>query len=70
MIYSVNNIAGRDAKSAEKRLPFTLAEKWKREYFEIVFYVRVWMALDVVKANDVSKAAWLIREALSYDISV
>ena len=39
------------AKSAEKRLASALAEKWKREYSEMVFYVRVRMSLGVVKAN-------------------
>ena len=51
MIYSVAGIAGRDAKSAEKRLASALADKWKKEYSEMVFYVRVQMALAVVKAN-------------------
>ena len=37
-------IAGREAKSAEKRLAYALAEKWKREYSEMVFYVRVRMS--------------------------
>ena len=32
MVYSVDGIAGRKAKSAEKRLASALAEKWKREY--------------------------------------
>ena len=51
MVYSVDGIAGREARSAEKRLASALAEKWKREYLEMVFYVRVWMSLAVVKAN-------------------
>ena len=51
MVYTVAGIAGREAKSAEKRLVSFLAEKWKREYSEMVFYVRVQMALSVVKAN-------------------
>ena len=51
MIYSVDGIAGREAKSAEKRIVSALAGKWKKEYSEMVFYVRVRMALAVVKAN-------------------
>ena len=51
MVYTVDGIAGREAKSAEKRLASALAEKWKREYSEMVFYVRVRMSLAVVKAN-------------------
>ena len=51
MIYSVDGIAGREARSAEKRLASVLADKWKKVYSEMVFYVRVRMALSVVKAN-------------------
>ena len=51
MIYTVDGIAGREARSAEKRLASALAEKWKREYSEMVYYVRVRMVLAVVKVN-------------------
>ena len=51
MIYTVDGIAGREAKSGEERLASALAKNWKREYSEMVFYVRVQMALAVVKAN-------------------
>ena len=51
LVYSVDGIAGREAKSAEKRLATYLADKWKKGYPEMVFYVRVRMALAVVKAN-------------------
>ena len=51
MIYSVDGFVGRETKSAKKRLASALAEKWKKEYSEMVFYVRVHMALAVVKAN-------------------
>ena len=37
MIYSVDSIAGREAKSAEKHLASALADKWKKEYSEMVF---------------------------------
>ena len=51
MIYSGNGIAGREAKSAEKHLASALADKWKKEFSEMVFYVRVRMALVVVRVN-------------------
>ena len=51
MVYSVDGIAGREAKSAEKRLASALAEKWKRKYSEMVFNARIRMSLAVVKAN-------------------
>jgi len=51
MIYSVDGIAGREARNAEKRLATHLASKWKREYSQMVYYVRVRMAIAVVRAN-------------------
>jgi len=51
MVYSVDGIAGREAQNAEKRLATHLAGKWNREYSQMVFYVRVRMAIAVVRAN-------------------
>ena len=51
MVYSVDGIAGREAQNAEKRLAVHLAGKWNREYSQMVFYVRVRMAIAVVHAN-------------------
>ena len=41
MIYTVDGIAGHKAKSTEKRLVSLLADKWEKEYLQMVFYVRV-----------------------------
>ena len=51
MVYSVDGIADRDARNAEKRLATHLAGKWNHEYFQMVYYVRVRMAIVVVCAN-------------------
>jgi hypothetical protein len=51
MVYSVDGIAGHEACNAEKRMATHLAGKWNREYSQMVFYVRVRMAVDVVHAN-------------------
>ena len=51
MVYSVDGIAGREAWNAEKRLATHLASKWNRGYSQMVYYVRVRMALAVVRAN-------------------
>ena len=51
MVYSVDGIAGKETKRAEKHLAAVLAAKWKREYSEMVYYVGVRMALAVVRAN-------------------
>ena len=56
MGYSVDGIVGHEARNAEKRLATHLAGKWNREYSQMVCYVRVRMAIAVVRAN-----SYLIR---------
>jgi len=51
MVYSVDGIAGREAWNTEKRLATQLAGKWNREYLQMVYYVRVRMAIAMVRAN-------------------
>jgi hypothetical protein len=51
MVYSVDGIAGREAWNAEKRLATHLAGKWNREYSQMVYYVRVRMAIAVIRVN-------------------
>ena len=51
MVYSVDGIVGQEAWNAEKRLATQLAGKWKREYLQMVYYVRVRMAIAMVQAN-------------------
>jgi hypothetical protein len=51
MVYSVDGIVGHEARNAEKRLATHLAGKWNREYSQMVYYVRVKMAIAVVRAN-------------------
>ncbi len=51
LVYSVDGIAGREAKNAEKRLPYHLLEKWHKQLPQMVYYVRVQMAIAVVRAN-------------------
>ena len=51
MVYSVDGIVGREARNAEKRLATQLAGNWKSEYLQMVYYVRVRMAIVVVQAN-------------------
>ena len=48
---TVDGIAGPEARNAEKRLATHLAGKWNREYSQMVYYVRVRMAIAVVRAN-------------------
>ncbi len=51
MVYSVDGIAGREARNAEKRLATHLAGKWNREYSQMVYYVRVRITIAVVHAD-------------------
>jgi hypothetical protein len=51
LVYTVDGIAGREAKSAEKHLATMLATKMRKPYGEMVYYVRVRMALAVIRAN-------------------
>jgi hypothetical protein len=51
MVYSVDGVVAREARNAEKRLATHLASKWNREYSPMVYYVRVRMAIAVVRAN-------------------
>ncbi len=51
MVYLVDGIVGREARNAENRLATYLAGKWKRGYSQMVYYVRVRMAIAVVCAN-------------------
>jgi len=50
MVYSVDG-AGREAWNAENRLATHLAGKWNREYSQMVYFVRVRMAIAVVRTN-------------------
>jgi hypothetical protein len=51
LVYLVEGIAGGEVRNAEKRLGALLVAKWKKEYSRMVHYVRVRMALPVVRAN-------------------
>ena len=51
LVYSVDGMAGRETKMAERRLASQLAWKWKRDYSEMVGYVRTRMCLAVLRAN-------------------
>lgn len=52
LVYSVDGMAGRETKQAERRMASLLAGKWDRDYSEMVAYVRARMAIAVmVQAN-------------------
>ena len=51
LVYSVDGITGREAKNAEKHLAYHLSEKWHKQLPQMVYYVRIRMAIAVVRAN-------------------
>jgi hypothetical protein len=51
LVYSVDGIAGREAKNAEKRPAYHLLEKWHKQLPQMVYYVWIWMAIAMVRAN-------------------
>jgi hypothetical protein len=63
LVYSVDGIAAREAKAAERRLASALAWKWKRQYSEMCGFVRVRMALAVVRANTLLLRGSRVRQS-------
>jgi hypothetical protein len=53
MVYLVHGIVGHEARNAEKRLAIQLAGRWNQGYSQMVYYVRVRMAIEVVCANSI-----------------
>ena len=51
LVYSIDGMAGPATRAAEKRMASRLAWKWKREYGEMVGYIKTRMALAVVRSN-------------------
>ena len=51
LVYTVEDMEGKDASAEEKRLDTLLVEKWRREYSKMVGFVWAWMSLSVVKGN-------------------
>ena len=51
LVYSIDGMAGPATRAAERRMASRLAWKWKREYSEMVGYVRTRMSLAVVRSN-------------------
>ena len=51
LVYSVDGMAGRETKQAQRKLASRLAHKWNKEYSYMVAYVQARMALAVVRLN-------------------
>ena len=53
LVYSVDGMACKEARSFEKRITSLLADKWDRSYSELVGYVRGRMAMSILRSNSV-----------------
>ena len=51
--YSVDGMAGKEARAAERRLASILASKWDRHYSEMVCFVKTRMSLSIVRSISV-----------------
>jgi hypothetical protein len=49
--YSVDGMAGKEARAFEKRIAALLAEKWGRAYSEMCGWVRSMMAISIARSN-------------------
>ena len=48
MIYSVDGMADKHARAAEKRIAGILAAKWTRQYSQMASFIQTWMCLAIV----------------------
>ena len=52
LVYSVDGMACKEARSFEKRIASLLADKWERSYSKLVGYVRGRMAKSILRSNN------------------
>ena len=63
LVYSVDGIAAREAKAAERHHDSALAWKWKLQYSEMCGFVWVRMVLAVVRANTLLLRGSRVRQS-------
>ena len=51
LVYSEDGMASKDARTAERRVTWLLAEKWKRTYSDMAHFIQTRMSLAVVRSN-------------------
>ena len=51
LVYSIDGMAGKEAKPFERRIALLLAVKWDHPYSEMVGYVRGRMGLAIIRHN-------------------
>ncbi|KAL7474457.1 LOW QUALITY PROTEIN: hypothetical protein ACHAW6_000443, partial [Cyclotella cf. meneghiniana] len=51
LVYSVDDMASKDARTAEQRIAWLLAKKWSRTYSDMASFICTWMSLAIVPSN-------------------
>jgi hypothetical protein len=51
LVYSIDGMASKDARTAERRIAWILAKKWNRTYSDIANFIRTRMSLAIVRSN-------------------
>ena len=51
LVYSVDGMASKDARTAERRIAWLLAKKWSRTYSDMACFIRTRMSLAIVRSN-------------------
>ena len=51
LVYSVDGMASKDARTAERRIAWLLVKKWSRTYSDMANFIRTRMSLAIVRSN-------------------
>jgi hypothetical protein len=51
LVYSIDGMASKDARTAERRIAWLLAKKWSRTYSDMANFIRTRMSLAIVRSN-------------------
>ena len=51
LVYSMDGMASKDARTAEQRVAWLLAQKWKHTYSDMAHFIRTRMSLAVNRSN-------------------
>jgi hypothetical protein len=51
LVYSVDGMASKDARTAKRRIAWLLAKKWSRTYSDMACFIHTQMSLAIVRSN-------------------
>ena len=67
LVYSVDKMAGKNARAYKKRIVNLLADKWSRKYSSVAGWIKARMALAVVRSNTILLRGGRTRYSLKPD---